>query len=49
MILNINNNSGKKTNINDEENNHAESHIQLNLGNTKIQTNDNNEKHGKNF
>ena len=37
-FLNINNNLGNKTNVNDEQINHAESNIQLNIGNTKIQT-----------
>lgn len=38
-FLNIDNIDGKKTNIDEIENN-GESHIQLNLGNTKIQTNE---------
>ena len=37
-FLNINNNAGNKTNINDEDHNHHESHIELNIGNTNIQT-----------
>ena len=37
-FLNINNNAGNKTNINDEDQNHHESHVVLNIGNTDIQT-----------
>lgn len=36
-FMNINNNLGHKTNINEGENVHAESHIELNVGNMDIQ------------
>ena len=50
-FLNINNNLGNKTSLKDEEINHVESNIQLNLGNTNIQTDEENKetKVKKNF
>ena len=47
-FLNINNNEGNKTNINDEDQNHHESHVVLNIGNTNIQA-DENKSVKKNF
>ena len=41
-FLNINNNLGNKINLKDAENIHGDSHVQLNLGNTNIQSNEKN-------
>ena len=42
--MNINNNLSQSTNLKDEEINHAESNIQLNLGNTNIQKDEENKE-----
>ena len=41
-FLNINNNLGNKISLKDAENIHGDSHVQLNLGNTNIQSNEKN-------
>ena len=41
-FLNINNNLGNKISLKDAENIHGDSHIQLNIGNTNIQSNEKN-------